>query len=58
MIVTEDMYIHGRRLVKTYSDIGMMVERDGILYDVAIDPVDSGRTYMESTTPVFEEETQ
>lgn len=58
MIKTEPMTVHGRRLVKTYSDAGMMVERDGIRYDAAIDPVDSGRTYTESSTPVFEEETQ
>lgn len=35
-------------LVKTYSDAGMKIERDGVRYDEAIDPVDSGRTYTET----------
>lgn len=53
MIKTETMKIHGRRLVKTYSDAGMMVESaDGTLYDEAIDPEERGRVYTESTTPV------
>ena len=53
MIKTEPMEVHGCRLVKTYSDAGMMVESaDGTLYDEAIDPEESGRVYTESTTPV------
>lgn len=43
-------------LVKTYSDIGMkihggMPEAD---YDEAYDPIDSGRTYIETDIPVDE----
>lgn len=57
MIRTEIMVINGRRLIKTYSDSGMMVQNnDGVLYDVAIDPDGSGRLYTESTTPIFVEE--
>ena len=53
MIKTETMEVNGRRLVKTYSDAGMMVENsEGVLYDEAIDPEESGRVYTESTTPV------
>lgn len=41
-------------LVKTYSDLGMkihggMPEGD---YDEAYDPVDSGRTYVETDIPI------
>ncbi len=42
----------GVELFRTYSDRGMMIERDGILYDEAIDPVDRGRVYTETETPI------
>lgn len=48
MIVTENMTINGKTFVKTYSDSGYMVERDGVRYSEAIDPIDSGRTYTET----------
>lgn len=38
----------GVRLVRTYSDAGKMIERDGVVYEEAIDPEDSGRVYVES----------
>ena len=45
MIVTEQ---YNDNLARTYSDTGHKIERDGVLYDEAIDPIDSGRTYTES----------
>ena len=48
MIVTEYLIINGKDFVRTYSDAGMQVERDGVLYDEAYDPIDSGRIYTES----------
>ena len=50
MIVTEFYRTRedGVRLVRTYSDTGKMIERDGVLYEEAIDPEDSGRVYTES----------
>ena len=50
MIVTEFYRTRedGVRLVRTYSDVGKMIERDGVVYDEAIDPEDSGRVYVES----------
>lgn len=48
MIVTENMTIKGRAFVRTYSDSGYMVERDGVSYNEAIDPAEFGRTYTES----------
>lgn len=41
----------GVRLVRTFSDIGMMIERDGIVYDEAIDPEELGRDYIETDVP-------
>ena len=58
MIVTE--YYSTRRdgvkLYKTYSDEGLKIERDGVLYDEAIDPEGVNRTYTESSEPVDEPE--
>jgi hypothetical protein len=52
MIKTENLTIGGRAFVKTYSDIGMMVERDGVRYSEAIDPAEFGRTYTETDEPI------
>ena len=43
-------------LVRTWSDVGMKIERDGVLYDEAIDPADEGRKYNETNEPVASEE--
>lgn len=50
MIVTEFYKTRedGVRLVRTYSDIGRLLERDGVVYEEAIDPEDSGRVYVET----------
>ena len=42
-------------LNRTYSDRGMMIERDGLLYSEAIDPVDSNRIYVETDFLIEEE---
>lgn len=47
MIITETITINDTEYLHTYSDLGYKVERDGIQYDDAIDPMDSGRTYTE-----------
>ena len=52
MIVTENLTINGKAFVKTYSDAGFMVERDGVPYEEAIDPAEFGREYTESEEPV------
>lgn len=50
MIYTETVTIGSKQFTRTYSDT-YMVTRDGVEYDEAIDPIDSGRVYTESTTP-------
>ena len=47
MIQTETLEIGGKQFVKTYSDSGRYVVRDGVSYDEAIDPAELGRTYAE-----------
>ena len=39
-------------LNRTFSDTGMMIERDGVRYSEAIDPADLNRTYTETDEPV------
>lgn len=52
MIITEKLAIGGRAFVRTYSDAGMMVERDGVRYSEAIDPAEFGRVYTETDEPI------
>lgn len=54
MIKTENLTIGGRRFVKTFSDEGFMVERDGVRYAEAIDPAEFGRTYIETDEKIEE----
>lgn len=55
MIYIETITLNGKQYQRTYSDT-CMVERDGVLYSEAIDPVDSGRTYTESDVPLETDE--
>lgn len=52
MIVTEFMTINSKAFVRTYSDNGYMVERDGIRYAEAIDPAEFCRVYTETDEPI------
>lgn len=49
MIIRENITIDGREYVRTTSDEGRYVVRDGIAYSEAIDPVECAqeRTYTE-----------
>lgn len=48
MIVRETIEINGKQYDYTYSDSGKHISRDGVSYDTAIDPLNSGRVYIES----------
>ena len=39
-------------LNRTYSDNGMMIEREGVRYDEAIDPAELNRQYTETDEPI------
>ena len=54
MIQTEPMTINNHHLIRTYSDAGFKIRKNGTdeIYDEAIDPADSGRTYSETDEPV------
>lgn len=47
MIKTENFTIGEKQFIRTYSDAGRYVVRDGISYSEACDPAEYGRTYTE-----------
>jgi hypothetical protein len=55
MIVTEGYLINGRQFVRTYSDAGRYVVRDGVSYAEANDPAELGRTYTEGEAILTDE---
>lgn len=54
MIVTEyyETREDGVVLKRTYSDAGVLIERDGVRYSEAIDPAELGRVYTETEEAV------
>ena len=54
MIITEYFMTRSDGVVlnRTYSDKGMMIERDGVRYSEAVDPAELGRVYTETDEPV------
>ena len=52
MIIKEQLTINGKAFIKTYSDKGFMVERDGVRYAEAIDLEYLGREYVETDEPI------
>lgn len=56
MIITEMITINGRAFIRTVSDAGMMIEREGVRYSEAIDPAEFGRTYTETDERIPYEE--
>lgn len=62
MIKTDTFTINNVQFVRTYSDSGRYVVRDGVSYDEAIDPAELGRTYVEGDLipiegdPIIDEE--
>ena len=52
MIITETVTINNKQFTKTYSDSGFMVERDGVQYSEAIDPIGINREYTETNSPI------
>lgn len=51
MIVKTTKEINGVEYDYTYSDAGMMIERNGEQYSEALDPLGSGREYTETDNP-------
>lgn len=47
MIVQTHFDVNGRNFIRTVSDAGRYVVRDGVEYSEACDPAEFGRTYTE-----------
>ena len=56
MVVTELAIINGKEFKHTYSNSGMKIKRENVLYDEAYDPVGFNREYEEPDKAVGEEE--
>lgn len=52
MIIRETKTIGGAAFTYTHSDKGMMIERDGVLYEEAYDPIHIDREYTETEVPI------
>ena len=52
MIIQTTKEINGVMYAYTYSDSGFMIERDGVRYSEAVDPLDSGRVYTDTDEPI------
>ena len=52
MIIQTTKEINGVMYDYAYSDSGYMIERDGVRYSDAVDPLDSGRVYTETDEPI------
>ena len=52
MIIQTKKEIGGVMYDYAYSDSGYMIERDGVRYSEAVDPLDSGRVYTETEEPI------
>ena len=52
MIIQTTKEINGVVYAYTYSDSGYMIERGGVRYSEAVDPLDSGRVYTETDEPI------
>ena len=57
MIVTENFKVGERDFIRTYSNSGCYVVRDGISYSEACDPAEFDRTYIEGELMPNEERT-
>ena len=52
MIIKKIIEKNGIQYDYTYSDLNMMIERDGVQYADAVDPLGSGRIYTETDIPI------
>lgn len=60
MLITEEVTIKDEKFIKNYSDAGMYIERDGVQYEEAVDPLEykDSRIYIETDKPIEMEQEQ
>ena len=52
MLKTEKIIIGGNECTRTWSDAKKLIERDGVLYEEAVDPSHLNRIYTETDEPI------
>lgn len=57
MIYVENLTIGEIAFVRTYSDSGCYIERDGVRYAEAVDPADTNRRYVETDERIRDSDT-
>lgn len=55
MIIVENNVINGKEFRHTYSDKGMKIKRENVLYDEAYDPIGFDREYEETDIVIGED---
>lgn len=55
MIIVENNVINGKEFRHTYSDKGMKIKRENVLYDEAYDPIEFDREYEETDIVIGED---
>lgn len=57
-VIREQITINNKEFMKNYSDAGFYIERDGVEYEEAIDPIEFAeeRIYTETNKPIIDEE--
>ena len=55
MLIKEVLTINETEFNHTYSDAGFYIERDGVEYSDAIDPIDIEREYVETDEKIENE---
>jgi hypothetical protein len=57
VLITETVTIKDEKFVKNYSDRGLFIERDGVMYEEAVDPIEykDSRMYTETDETIEEE---
>lgn len=57
MLITETRNINGTDFLYNASDAGFYIENtNGVRYEEAYDPINSGRVYTETDTPIEHDE--
>lgn len=59
-VIREELTFNDKKFIRNYSDRRMYIERDGVKYEEAIDPIEFAdeRIYTETDEPIEEGEVQ
>lgn len=58
MLITETIVINDAQYTRTWSDLNKMIERNGAMYESALDLTDLDRTYTETDQDIPDTEAE